>query len=109
MAEPRLRILPVGATGTLGKAVAAELGARHDIIRAGRKGPDVKLDFTDAAALVQGLKTMEPLDAVISTAGHVKFAPIEAFAPARRWPSAAAWKGGRRGDPSGVLNEVGCV
>lgn len=82
MAEPRLRILLVGASGTLGRAVAAELGARHEVIRAGRKGPDAKLDFTDAAALGPTLKALGPLDAVISTAGHVRFAPLEAFAPA---------------------------
>lgn len=82
MAEPKLRILLVGASGTLGKAVAAELGARHEVIRAGRKGPDVKLDFMDAGTLASALKASGPLDAVISTAGHVKFAPLEAFMPA---------------------------
>lgn len=82
MAEPKLRILLVGATGVLGRAVAAELGARHEVIRAGRKGPDLKLDFTDAAALVRALAEIGPLDAVVSTAGHVTFAPLEAFAPA---------------------------
>ena len=79
MSEPKLRILLVGASGTLGRAVAAELGARHEIIRAGRSGPDVKLDFTDPNGLVKALKEVGSLDAVISTAGHVKFAPLEAF------------------------------
>ena len=32
MAERRLRILLVGASGILGRAVAAELGQRHDVI-----------------------------------------------------------------------------
>ena len=32
---PRLRILVVGASGVLGRAVVAELGARHEIIAAG--------------------------------------------------------------------------
>lgn len=81
MAGPRLRILIVGAMGTLGRAVAAELGARHEVIRAGRKGPDAKLDFTDAAAMVRAMGDLGPLDAVISTAGHVTFAPLEAFEP----------------------------
>ncbi|MFO0029011.1 MAG: short chain dehydrogenase, partial [Pseudomonadota bacterium] len=31
-----MRILLVGAHGTLGRAVAAELSARHQVIRAGR-------------------------------------------------------------------------
>ncbi len=79
MAEPRLRILLVGASGTLGRAIAAELGPRHDLIRAGRQGADLKLDFTDPLGLAQALAGLGPLDAVISAAGHVKFAPLEAF------------------------------
>jgi NAD(P)-dependent dehydrogenase (short-subunit alcohol dehydrogenase family) len=79
MSEPRLRILIVGASGTLGQAVAAELGARHEIIRAGRKGGDVQLDITDAAGIRKALAAAGPLDAVISAAGHVTFAPLEAF------------------------------
>ena len=35
----RMRIFLVGAGGTLGRAVAAELGTRHHIITAGRKSP----------------------------------------------------------------------
>ena len=36
MSEKRLRILLVGASGTLGRAVAAELGQRHEVMAAGR-------------------------------------------------------------------------
>ena len=79
MAESRLRILIVGASGVLGRAIAAELGARHDIIRAGRKGADVQMDMTDTASLTQALAALGPLDAVISAAGHVTFAPLAAF------------------------------
>lgn len=79
MSEPRLRILLVGASGVLGRAIAAELGARHEIIRAGRKGGDAQLDITDAASLVTTLAALGPLDAVVSAAGHVTFAPLEAF------------------------------
>lgn len=82
MAEARLRILIIGATGTLGRAVAAELGARHEVLRAGRRGPDVAVDFTDPAALARALDAAGPLDAVVCAAGHVTFAPLEAFQPA---------------------------
>jgi NAD(P)-dependent dehydrogenase (short-subunit alcohol dehydrogenase family) len=79
MPEPRLRILIVGANGTLGRAVAAELGARHEIITSGRTAGDVRMDITDSASIVKVLAALGPLDAVISAAGHVKFAPLEAF------------------------------
>jgi NAD(P)-dependent dehydrogenase (short-subunit alcohol dehydrogenase family) len=85
--EPRLRILLVGAGGTLGRAVAAELGQRHDIVTAGRSSGDIRLDMSDTASLVAGLAQAGPIDAIACAAGHVKFAPLDAFAPAAIGPS----------------------
>src|SRR5207249_1560928 len=51
----RMRILLVGAGGTLGRAVAAELGTRHHIIGAGRGSGDIRLDLSDAASIRDGL------------------------------------------------------
>lgn len=79
MADPRLRILIVGASGTLGRAIAAELGKRHDIVAAGRSSGDVRMDLTDAASIVAALGNAGKLDAVISAAGHVTFAPLAEF------------------------------
>ena len=38
-------ILVVGATGTIGRAVAAALGERHQLIRAGRRKADEQVDL----------------------------------------------------------------
>jgi NAD(P)-dependent dehydrogenase (short-subunit alcohol dehydrogenase family) len=78
----RLRILVIGASGVLGRAVAAELGARHDIVSAGSKSGDVRLDIADPASIVAGLAAAGPLDAVACAAGAVNFAPLSAVAPA---------------------------
>ena len=59
---PRLRILVIGASGTLGRAVVAELGKRHDI--------------------VAGLKAAGALDAVVCAAGSVNYPPLGTIAPA---------------------------
>lgn len=45
-----MKILIVGAGGTLGQAVAAELGQRHEIIRAGRTSGDIAVDLRDPAS-----------------------------------------------------------
>lgn len=79
MAENRLRILLVGAAGTLGGAIAAELGARHDIVTAGRSSGDVRLDIGDTASIAAALGKAGKLDAVICAAGHVTFAPMAEF------------------------------
>ena len=72
-----MRILLVGASGTIGRAVATELGQRHEIVSAGRTSGDVQLDITDISSIRAAYEGAGPLDAVISTAGHVKFAPFE--------------------------------
>ncbi|NJL28882.1 MAG: short chain dehydrogenase [Thermoanaerobaculia bacterium] len=76
-----MRILIVGASGTIGRAIAAELGQRHEVLTAGRSSGDVRLDITDAASIRAAFETLlethGPLDAVISAAGSVKFAPFE--------------------------------
>jgi NAD(P)-dependent dehydrogenase (short-subunit alcohol dehydrogenase family) len=82
MSKQRLRILLVGASGTLGRAVAAELGQRHEIIAAGRSTGSVRIDLTDVESILNGLKQAGELDAVISTAGQVNFAPLADFKPA---------------------------
>ncbi len=79
---PRLRILVIGASGVLGRAVVAELGARHDIVSAGSKSGDIRLDIADPASVVAGLKAAGSLDAVVCAAGAVNFAPLGAIAPA---------------------------
>jgi NAD(P)-dependent dehydrogenase (short-subunit alcohol dehydrogenase family) len=82
MTEPRLRILIVGATGTLGSAVVSELASRHDIITAGRNSGDINLDLEDPKSIIKALASAGKLNAVISAAGNVHFAPLSAIHPA---------------------------
>jgi NAD(P)-dependent dehydrogenase (short-subunit alcohol dehydrogenase family) len=77
-----MRIFLVGAAGTLGRAVAAELGARHHIIPAGRQSGDVRLNLADPASIREAMAGAAPLDAVVSTAGEVAFAPLSTIHPA---------------------------
>jgi NAD(P)-dependent dehydrogenase (short-subunit alcohol dehydrogenase family) len=78
----RLRILLVGASGALGRAVAAELSPRHDIIPAGSKTGDIHIDIADPASIEAGVKAAGPLDAVACTAGTFNFLPLSEFKPA---------------------------
>jgi NAD(P)-dependent dehydrogenase (short-subunit alcohol dehydrogenase family) len=72
-----MRILLVGASGTIGRAVAAELGSRHEIVAAGRTSGDVRMDITDSTSIQAGFQAAGPLEAVVSAAGYVKLAPFE--------------------------------
>ena len=71
-----MKILIVGASGTLGTAVAAELGQRHEIIRAGRRSGDVTVDLRDTASVEAMYEAVGELDAVVCAAGKVPFAPL---------------------------------
>lgn len=72
-----MKILVVGGSGTIGSAVCAELGERHEIVTAGRSSGDLRLDITDPASIRAAYEEAGPLDAVISATGSVKFAPFE--------------------------------
>jgi len=71
-----MKILIVGAGGTLGRAVAAELGVRHDIVTAGRTSGDLRVDLRDGASVDAMYREAGPLDAVVCAAGKVPFAPL---------------------------------
>jgi hypothetical protein len=78
----RLRILLVGASGVLGRATMAELSPRHDIVSAGSKTGDIRIDIADPASIVAGLKAAGPLDAVACAAGAVNWRPLSEIKPA---------------------------
>ena len=71
-----MKILIVGASGTIGRAVVSELAARHEVVTAGRSSGDVRLDLTDSASVRAAFAQVGELDAIVSTAGRVRFAPF---------------------------------
>ncbi|MFO1495825.1 MAG: short chain dehydrogenase [Lysobacterales bacterium] len=76
-----MNILLIGANGTLGRAVAAELGSRHTFISAGRQSGSVQIDLTQPASIEAALRQAGPLDAVVSAAGNVAFGPLLDLSP----------------------------
>lgn len=71
-----MKILVVGASGDIGTAVCNELGGRHELIRIGRTSGDVQVDMSDFSAVQEMYRRVERVDAVVSTAGDVHFAPL---------------------------------
>jgi NAD(P)-dependent dehydrogenase (short-subunit alcohol dehydrogenase family) len=75
-----MRVLVVGAEGTVGRAAVAGLKG-HDIVRAGRSSGDVKVDLTDAASIKSMYAKVGKLDAVVACTGHAHFGPIKDMTP----------------------------
>ncbi len=70
-----MRILLIGATGTIGEAVAAEL-AGHEVIRAGRTSGDEQVDLGEPASIRALFERVGRVDAVVSAAGLAAFEPL---------------------------------
>ncbi|QDI92330.1 short chain dehydrogenase [Salicibibacter halophilus] len=76
-----MKILLVGASGTIGSKVYDRLNQNHEIIRAGRNGPDVQVDITDEASIRAMYEKTGNVDAVINASGSAGFAPITELTP----------------------------
>ena len=74
-----MKIILVGSSGTIGRAVAAELGARHDIVHANRSSGDIRVDIADPASIERFYEQAGPFDALVSTTGKVHFGAFDAF------------------------------
>lgn len=70
-----MKIVVIGATGTIGKAVADALAGRHEVVRVSRKGP-VTADLEDVASLDRLFETVKDVDAVVCCAGSAAFKPL---------------------------------
>jgi NAD(P)-dependent dehydrogenase (short-subunit alcohol dehydrogenase family) len=78
--DSNMKILVVGASGTLGSAVVTELAKRHDVIKASRSG-DVKVDVKDIASVRAMFAAVGKVDAVVFTAGKAHFGPLATMTP----------------------------
>ncbi len=71
-----MRILLIGAGGTVGSAVARELESRHDIVRMGRASGDQHVDISDSASIRAMFERAGSFDALVCAAGNVNFVPL---------------------------------
>jgi NAD(P)-dependent dehydrogenase (short-subunit alcohol dehydrogenase family) len=71
-----MRILVVGATGTIGRAVCDALAAKHDVVRASRHRSSLTVDIAQPASIRALYAAVGRVDAVVSAAGEARFAPL---------------------------------
>jgi NAD(P)-dependent dehydrogenase (short-subunit alcohol dehydrogenase family) len=74
-----MRILIIGATGTIGRPVAAELKGRHELVLASKNKADEKVDISDPASIRALLKRVGKVDAIVVAAGDAAFKPFAAL------------------------------
>ncbi|GAK11908.1 short chain dehydrogenase [Geomicrobium sp. JCM 19039] len=76
-----MKVLLIGASGTIGKEIYAFLKNHHEVIRAGRNGSDIQVDITDEASIQQMYEQTGIIDAVINASGRAGFSPINELTP----------------------------
>lgn len=64
-----MRIIMVGASGTMGRHLSQAFGKEHEIIKADRNGKDVQVDITSTESIKSMFEKVGAFDALISTAG----------------------------------------
>ncbi|RWX01378.1 short chain dehydrogenase [Flavobacterium cerinum] len=70
-----MKIILVGATGTMGTYLAGTLEKEHEIIRVASKGSDIDTDITSVASIEKMFLKAGHFDALISTAGPTFVGP----------------------------------
>ena len=68
-----MKVIVVGGTGTLGKAVVQELSPRHEIVTVGSKSGDFQVDITSASSIRDLYEQIGAFDALVSTTGSLHF------------------------------------
>jgi NAD(P)-dependent dehydrogenase (short-subunit alcohol dehydrogenase family) len=68
-----MKIILIGASGTIGRRIYEALSKKHEIIRASRSGEDINVDITSAESIEQMYKSVADIDGVICAAGPAKF------------------------------------
>ncbi|MGZ7040226.1 MAG: short chain dehydrogenase [Thermoanaerobaculia bacterium] len=71
-----MRIIVIGATGTIGKEIVHALGTSHEVIAAGRSG-GIRADIRDVASIRAMYQKAGKVDAVLCAAGSGAWKPLD--------------------------------
>lgn len=74
-----MKVILVGASGTIGNAVYQTLSKRHEVVRVGRSSGDYQVDISDRKSINDLYEKIGTFDALACAAGNVHFAPLEQF------------------------------
>lgn len=72
-----MRIIVVGATGTIGSAVVAALSAQHDVVSVGHTSGAIRVDLASIESILQLFRTVEAFDALVCAAGRAAFGSLD--------------------------------
>lgn len=71
-----MKVLVIGASGTVGKAVVTELAKRHEIIAASRSSATHPVDVMQPASIEALFQNIGKVDAIVAATGDLHFGPL---------------------------------
>lgn len=77
-----MRVVVVGASGTIGRAVVEALRARHEVIGVSRTHGQYNLDIVSPESIRRLYDQIGRFDALIAAAGDARFGPLETLTDA---------------------------
>ena len=71
-----MKIVVIGASGTVGRAVTEVLSRTHDVVRVGRTQGDYLVDITSQESVQALFEKIGRVDAIVSATGNLFFGPL---------------------------------
>src|SRR5438105_11999830 len=71
-----MKLLLIGASGTIGQAIATALSQRHELIGVSRHSAPAHVDISSPTSIRALFAEVEPIDGVISAAGAARRKPL---------------------------------
>lgn len=90
-----MKILLIGASGTLGSAVKERLEKKADVITAGRHSGDVTVDITSVYSIKKMYAEVGKVDAIVSATGSATFSPLTELTPEKNAVTISSKLGGQ--------------
>jgi NAD(P)-dependent dehydrogenase (short-subunit alcohol dehydrogenase family) len=78
-----MKIILIGATGTIGKHIATALEKDHQVIKVGTKSGDLQVDINNPDSIKVMYEKAGPFDALVCVAGDGHFGPLQTMTDAQ--------------------------
>lgn len=80
-----MKVVIIGATGTIGQAVVKKLSARHELIKVGHQNGDFRVELDSIDSIKNLYDKIGSFDAIVSAAGVAKFGKMEELSDEDYW------------------------
>jgi NAD(P)-dependent dehydrogenase (short-subunit alcohol dehydrogenase family) len=76
-----MKVIVIGAAGTVGTAVVEQLAPRHEIVKVGKTSGQYQVDMANIASVEALFDKIGHADAVVVAAGELHFGPLADMTP----------------------------